>query len=382
MDSCVLEYVQVLQQNVAELHQMGKEWGMTEEEMSACIERVLKEDENVVVAPPPTFTLRRILRCVPVAIFFLFVTILVIACGAMVLFYVYPPAWNYVSGALKLYDYKLLRAVRLAALPLHRYFNITSLYDAECIVGNPWFEGPSKECIWCRDVHKFEILNDTTDQDLITNYLREARPMVFQGLAKKVTFDDLRQLYRNNKDVLDTAAVFQSNVPGMKNIEDLFIDEIDEDFLYKDKTTIHWTTKNIPSSQVMRKLFPRPSFIPSESEVALDKVVFVDGHKSGHYEVTTVRFEMGYYMQLSSSRKVIVTPSRHCREVCSPMHTLMNEGDIMTYNPLVWRAVMMPNVDNMLSIGYLGSYSFAGLKQDEINPEDQPPSSHDWEKKE
>lgn len=128
--------------------------------------------------------------------------------------------------------------------------------------------------------------------------------------------------------------------------------------------------------------FLRPSFIPSESEVALDKVVFVDGHKSGHYEVTTVRFEMGYYMQLSSSRKVIVMPSRHCREVCSPMHTLMNEGDIMTYNPLVWRAVMMPNVDNMLSIGYLGSYSFAGLKQDEINPEDQPPSSHDWEKKE
>lgn len=54
----------------------------------------------------------------------------------------------------------------------------------------------------------------------------------------------------------------------------------------------------------------------------------------------------------------------------------------VTYNPLVWRAVMMPNVDNMLSIGYLGSYSFAGLKQDEINPEDQPPSSHDWEKKE
>lgn len=128
MDSCVLEYVQVLQQNVAELHQMGKEWGMTEEEMSACIERVLKEDENVVVTPPPTFTLRRILRCVPVAIFFLFVTILVIACGAMVLFYVYPPAWNYVSGALKLYDYKMLRAVRLAALPLHRYFNITSKF--------------------------------------------------------------------------------------------------------------------------------------------------------------------------------------------------------------------------------------------------------------
>lgn len=54
----------------------------------------------------------------------------------------------------------------------------------------------------------------------------------------------------------------------------------------------------------------------------------------------------------------------------------------VTYNPSVWRAVMMPNVDNMLSIGYLGSYSFTGLKQDEIKPEDQPSSSNDWEKRE
>lgn len=61
-----------------------------------------------------------------------------------------------------------------------------------------------------------------------------------QGLAETVSFEDLRHLYRNNKDVIDTAAFFQSNVPGMKNIQDLFKDEIDENVLYKDKTTIHW----------------------------------------------------------------------------------------------------------------------------------------------
>lgn len=59
-------------------------------------------------------------------------------------------------------------------------------------------------------------------------------------MAKKVSFEDIRQLYRNNKDIMDTAAFFQSNVPGMKNIQDLFKDDIDEDVLYKDRTTIHW----------------------------------------------------------------------------------------------------------------------------------------------
>uniref|UniRef100_A0A8W8NP38 Uncharacterized protein n=1 Tax=Magallana gigas TaxID=29159 RepID=A0A8W8NP38_MAGGI len=382
MDSCVLEYVQVLQQNVAELHQMGKEWGMTEEEMSACIERVLKEDENVVVTPPPTFTLRRILRRVPMAIFFLFVTILAIACGTLVLFYVYPPAENYVSGALQPYGYTIFRAVRLATLPLHRYFNITSLYDAECIVGNPWFEEPSMDCVFCEGVKNIEILYDTNDQELIMKYLADARPMVFQGLAETVSFEDLRHLYRNNKDVIDTAAFFQSNVPGMKNIQDLFKDEIDENVLYKDKTTIHWLTKNIAGSQVMRKLFPRPSFIPPDSEVALEKVVFVDGHKSEHYELVAVILQQGYYMQLSGSRKVIVTPTKSCREVCSPMHILMNEGDVLTYNPGIWRVVMMPNLQNKLSIGFLGSYSFNGLNHGEIKIDEEPTTANGGEKRE
>ena len=42
--------------------------------------------------------------------------------------------------------------------------------------------------------------------------------------------------------------------------------------------------------------------------------------------------QLGYYMQLSGSRKVIITPAKHCREVCSPLHTMMNEGDVCMYS--------------------------------------------------
>jgi hypothetical protein len=125
----VFDYVQQLQQNVAELHQMGRQWGMTEEEMSDCIERVLKESENVVVTPPRKSTARRIWRCVgylPAVIFFLFVAVVLLVLGVSLLFYVYPSAEHYVSGKLQPYGYAIFRTIRLATLPLHRYFNISS----------------------------------------------------------------------------------------------------------------------------------------------------------------------------------------------------------------------------------------------------------------
>lgn len=136
-----IEYVQQLQQNVAELHQMGRQWGMTEEEMSDCIERVLKENENVVVTPSRMSTARRIWRCfgyIPVVIFFLFVAVLFLVLGTSLLFYVYPSAEHYVSGKLQPYGYAIFRTIRLATLPLHRYFNISSKSREENYIWCYW----------------------------------------------------------------------------------------------------------------------------------------------------------------------------------------------------------------------------------------------------
>jgi hypothetical protein len=55
-----------------------------------------------------------------------------------------------------------------------------------------------------------------------------------------VSFDDIRQWYKQNQEVLDKSAFFQSSVAGMTNLGNLFHDEIDENALIKDGTTIHW----------------------------------------------------------------------------------------------------------------------------------------------
>ncbi|XP_062591182.1 uncharacterized protein LOC134252697 [Saccostrea cucullata] len=373
MDPASLEYVEQLQQNVAELHQLGREWGMTDDEMSDCIERVLRENENVIVSPPRKSTARRIWRCIgytPVVVSCLILGVLILFAGSSLLFVVFPSAEHYMSGKLQPYGYTIFRTIRLATLPLHRYFNITSLYDAECLVENPWYEEPTLECNWCENIKNIESLNDTKNHDLIDEFMREARPIVFKNLANVVNFEDLRGLYRQNNVVLDNAAFFRSSVPGMRSIQELFGDEVDENTLMKDGTTIHWVTRNMAGSQVIRKLFPRPTFIPPESEVALERVIFIDGHKSDHYELVVLPLQMGYYIQASGNHKVIVTPLKHCRDVCNPMQTVLKEGDILTYNPSVWKVVVMPNFQNKLSIGYAGSFSFNGLDFDLKESED------------
>lgn len=57
---------------------------------------------------------------------------------------------------------------------------LLDLYDSECIFNNPWFEEPTFECSWCENVKDIERLNDTQDQELIGDFMRQARPVIFK----------------------------------------------------------------------------------------------------------------------------------------------------------------------------------------------------------
>lgn len=48
-------------------------------------------------------------------------------------------------------------------------------------------------------------------------------------------------------------------------------------------------SKNMASSQILRKMFPRPEFVPPESEVALEKTLYIDGPKSQLFEVVGLK---------------------------------------------------------------------------------------------
>jgi len=51
-----------------------------------------------------------------------------------------------------------------------------------------------------------------------------------------------------------------------------------------------WSTNSVPTAQVIRRIFPRPSFIDPEAEVALMKNIFIDGPRAEEHELVCLRF--------------------------------------------------------------------------------------------
>lgn len=101
------------------------------------------------------------------------------------------------------------------------------------------------------------------------------------------------------------------------------------------------------SAQFLRGLFPRLAFIPVQSEVALEKVVYVNNPRASGYELVrstqqpkvvlleSVFQHMGHmtnvvYQQSSGSRLITLSPPEYCQD-CPELQVPMDEGDSREY---------------------------------------------------
>ena len=130
MDGDVHSYLSFLRQNVSELHQLGKEWGMTEAEISDCVERALQDEPKTPIKETNMSVARKIWHWIRVGLKWFFLSVALLLTLFTVLYVVsifHVPTEMYITGFLQPYGYTIFRAVRLATLPFHDYFNITSM---------------------------------------------------------------------------------------------------------------------------------------------------------------------------------------------------------------------------------------------------------------
>uniref|UniRef100_A0A194AM26 Uncharacterized protein n=1 Tax=Pinctada fucata TaxID=50426 RepID=A0A194AM26_PINFU len=363
METDVIAYAAFLRQNVSELQRLGKEWGMTEKEISSCIERALQEEPPKPAEESKMSVARMIWHWIRVGLRWCFriaAVIIILFISVYMLTVFHPPAEHYISGALQPYGYALFRFVRMATLPLHDHFNITNFYDSECVVENPWFTEPQYECDLCIGVKSVveAFPSDLDNNTYINELLDQGAPVIFKGLYHRtVSYDDLYEMYTENKEVMDKSVFFfQSSVIDMNTIADLFTPEVRDVLEESEGVTIHWQTKNMAGGQVMRKMFPRPDFVPQESEVALEKTVFLDGPKTDHYELASSFMEVAWYTQANNDRRILLAPLSHCRSQCSPITVKLQERDILMFRPSVFKVIVLP-LKKGISVGFMGSFS-------------------------
>lgn len=106
----------------------------------------------------------------------------------------------------------------------------------------------------------------------------------FQNVQKPVDFNKLKELVSNNERRFQAGGtvMFQSNLDNVYNISDVMrYDSSQLALANKGAAYVIWESNSVPSAQAIRKLFPRPAYIPDSAEVSLMKRIYINGPLSG-----------------------------------------------------------------------------------------------------
>lgn len=358
----VSEYLCYLKENASELRKCGREWGMTKEEIIACIDDVIANRYN----PPPSpksnkAVARNIWSWVRFGLriwyWFWLVIFGIILVGSVVSKYLSEPGDSFISTMLRPYELTISSFVRRVTLPVHNIARITHYYDAECVVDNPFFREPEADCRYCEITKKVtepRVFNATR----FKNRIALMRPMVFRKFLKhNVSYSDLKRAYEENSVILDSNIhSFESSHSNIREPSDIFREGMEEEIATTKNIMIKWKSTAVKSSQVFRKVFPRLEFIPAESEISLDKVIFIDGPASQEYILSLPSYHNVFYSQSSNERKIILTPFQNCQEHCDKLSVLLEQGDVLVFSSAMYKASVLPH-EKGISVGFMGSFT-------------------------
>ncbi|KAI1280883.1 hypothetical protein HDE_13409 [Halotydeus destructor] len=250
--------------------------------------------------------------------------------------------------------YPIMRQVRLSTIPLLKTFpGLTEYYEEECLISNPFYQNPELDCWPCTGVKI--ILELTGSKEISAAFVKREIPFITKDvLTHVISLDALMNLYKDNKFLLNSGTGRASlNNHDYSSMEDIFSRIPHEASNFH----VRWKMQRVSSARVTRQFFARPHFVPSDSEVSLQRFVFVDGPKSEAYFIPMTDFANVWVAQAFGSRTIILDPVRTCRTNCSSLAITLQAMDILYYNWQFYSARSLPlRRDEGISLTFVGSF--------------------------
>ncbi|XP_071099289.1 uncharacterized protein [Haliotis cracherodii] len=273
------------------------------------------------------------------------------------LFLAVSPAGHSVLGLLLPQDViangmvAVLKFARLSSVPFHGMIDFSNYYSSECFVNNPLYVVPEPECDTCKNhksVKELKVKIKTLKLHLMSY------PLIHRGLQTPVHLEDVEAVIRKEKDHLvqhpiDCTAGWAVQASDLVREELLGQIEAEKNF------SCVWNSKEkMFLGQLMRRLFPRPSIIPHETEIALQKYLYIDG-VGGKQRTLPPSSQGGYswYAQGQGTRKVVFNSPEACVDTCNTFQITLKEGDILTFPSWIWTVNVEENGEE-ISVGFLG----------------------------
>lgn len=252
------------------------------------------------------------------------------------------------------YIYPIMRTLRILTLPLLRQYEFLSdWHEEECLVKNPFYYELPLDCWPCEDVRT--LVDLTGFRNFSDDYVYNEKPFIVRdSLKQEVSFQDLQKLYNKYSLGLDRGtAKFLCSENDFCSPNDVFTKEPPLKNIFQ----VMWKINRVAAARVIRKIFPRPYFIPNSSEVALERYLYLSGAEAPQFFLPLTDFANVWVAQGQGYRLIVLDPSEPCISNCSSVSVLLRPRDVLYYNWQFWRPRSRPaNFCEDMSITYIGSF--------------------------
>ncbi|KAJ3657770.1 hypothetical protein Zmor_009553 [Zophobas morio] len=338
------ELLQQYKNDVNNLRKCAKELNFSDKEITKIFKQCFNELDHENPKPPRNSGNAQKYATTILKIFFIFT--LVSTC-IYILLNVHQPTSSLVLRNVQGLIYPGLKILRFLSVPIIRkYPSLTGLYDESCLVENPYFYVSDMECWPCENVHS---VMDLTGFDNHSLY-QSGTPYIIKTQQKEVFFEDLKQLYVDNKGVFDKEANYiKSTNSSVSSLGELF------EFGVQSSTHVTWRINKMSPGRLIRQLFPRPPIISEWSGQSIERFIIMDAPNATPYVLPNPECSYVILTQGMGERTIILKPSRECGDVCRTVSVVLKPSYMLWYNWWYWRPISLPNSPES-SITYLSSY--------------------------
>ncbi|XP_071809460.1 uncharacterized protein [Asterias amurensis] len=342
-----------LVEDVQNLRQLGKTWGLDDAEIDSCFERAVKGEENGARKPAqPRKKRGRACRCFGVSVF-CFVALL--ATGYC-LVNLHKPTELFMMRQAQKFMYPIMRSIRHYSMPLRDAFDLSGLHEMECILSNPFYGIFAQVDCWpCENVKTVRVFSNLTNYTRY--YYHSGIPLVVKDSnLSTVTFDDLKSVYLDNKDLLHYSANnIQSSNHFITSIGELFNPTRTVEDVLETDLHVQWKVLKPGGVRLIRDVSPKPYFVPKKAEVATEMFVLIHAPAAEAHSLPMPVHPNAWLTQGYGSQEVTLTPVTPCKYNCTEVSVVLQPSDVLYYAPRYWQ-VNTFSIGDEISIAFLGSF--------------------------
>lgn len=254
-------------------------------------------------------------------------------------------------------SYHSQRVIRILTLPLFKVHDLSQYHENECLIYNPFKKEDDPDCSYCEGISSMPSLPiDGADVDTM---ISESEPLILidvPGYADcKIGFDDFQKIFKENTKDLDDAVcnIKRNTVEKMST----FFEETDEKKMVQQNLSIEWSNCHTYGTRFYRKLFTRPSFVAKESEIHIEKRVYMlqkDLNSTLHQSEGRTHYL--YQSQGESEIELSLPTSCHHNCTSEPIKATLKTGCVAVIPNTGWN-ISFKTLSDGLNILFLSTFT-------------------------